>query len=458
MIRVEMRGSRGAALIAACVVLAVASLGVPGAAWSASHRPRRQRSFSSEVTGPLLLAWSGDPAHGCAAAGLCGVSGTLQMQLGGDELSGSGGPPELMASDDAAVARVQTTAPDGSVTTCVDLVPVQFDLALQGASARVAGGLLGLGSEAPSAGRCAGPTSAQLAALTLPARRLAHGYDLSGRTSFATGPFAVSVISGVRARITFGGSGGGGGGEVVSAGGTSAPIKPRSVLMERTSVTYRITGVSGALTTNFAGLAPPECDALGACGATGRLVQSFTASGDLRFLGARITNRHVGRNRALADLRRGTMTLSDTFNEQVVHETVVESSAQTDGPPCMATNSILLAPGLPNKPHRGHAELVLSDTFDGFGGGPPDAFRTPCPGPSAQDILGPNGGALATATISDGQLGDRHLSITFQRLGTFTGSAYAGHRSGAVVMALALVRSTGGTRRVKLFPGEPLTP
>ena len=235
------------------------------------------------------------------------------------------------------------------------------------------------------------------------------------------------------------------------------PVKPRSVLVERTSVTYRITGFSGALTTNFAGLAPPECDALGACGATGRLVQSFTASGDLRFLGARITNRHVGRDRALADLRRGTMTLSDTFAGQVVHETVAESSAQTDGAPCMATSSILLAPGLPSRPHRGNDELMLSATFDGFGGGPPDPFRTPCPGPSAQDILGPNGGALATATVSAGQLGDSHLSITFQRLSTFKGSAYAGRRSGAVVMTLALVRSTGGTRRVSLFPGEPLS-
>ena len=154
---------------------------MPGAAWSASHRPRPQRSFSTEVTGPLTIAWSGDPAHGCAAAGLCGVSGTLQMHFGGGELSGSGGPPELMATDDGAVARVQTTAPDGSVTTCADLVPVQFDIAVHGATARVAGGVLGLGSQAPSAGRCAGPTSGQLAALSSPLRRLAHGYDLSGR-------------------------------------------------------------------------------------------------------------------------------------------------------------------------------------------------------------------------------------------------------------------------------------
>ena len=258
-----MRGSRGAALIAACVVLAVASLGVPGAAWSASHRPRRQRSFSTEVTGPLLIAWSGDPAHGCAAAGLCGVSGTLQMHFGNGELSGSGGPPELMANDDGAVARVQTTAPDGSVTTCVDLVPVQFDIAVHGASARVAGAVLGLGSQAPSAGRCAGPTSSQLAALRLPVRRLAHGYDLSGRTSFAAGPLAVTVISGVRAHITFGGSGGageisGGTGEIISGGATGVrgqaalrprgarqPHLPRDRLLRRAHHQLRRIGAAG---------------------------------------------------------------------------------------------------------------------------------------------------------------------------------------------------------------------
>jgi hypothetical protein len=449
-----MRGSRGPAIIAACAVLAVASFGVPAAARSASNRAQRPRSFSTQVTGPLLIAWSGDPAHGCATAGLCGVSGTLQMHFGDDELSGSGGPPQLMANDDGAVARVQTTAPDGSVTTCTDLVPVQFDFGVRGATARMGAGVLSLGSQAPSAGHCAGPTAGELSAVTLPARRLAHGYDLSGRTSFVSGPFAVTVISGVRARITFGGSGGGG--EIISGGGTSVPTKPRSVLVERTSVTYHVVGFSGALTTDFAGLAAPECDALGACGATGRLVQSFTASGDLQFLGARITTRYAGRGRALADLRRGAMTLSDTFAQQVVQEAVAESSAQGDGPPCMATSSILLIGVLPNRPRRGNDELRLSDTFDDFGDGSPDAFRTPCPGPSAQDILGPNGGALATATVSAGQLGDRHLAITFHGGGTFRGSAYAGRRGGTVVLALALVRSTGGTHRVKLFPGEPL--
>lgn len=453
-----MRGSRGTAITAACVVLGVASLGLPGAASSASHHPRPQRQVNTEVVGPLTIAWSGDPARGCQAAGLCGVSGTLQMQLGDSETSSSAGLPELLATADGAVARVQTTAPDGSVTTCADLVSIQVDLAVHGGRVGLSAGVpgFGVGGEAPSAGRCAGPTAGDLAALTLPARKLAHGYDFSGDTSFTTGPFAVTVISGVRARITFGGNGGGGG--IITSGTTSGTVKGHSVLVESSSVTYRIIGFSGALTTNFAGSAAPACDALGACGATGRLVQSFTAHGNLRFMGVRTARRRVGRDRALADLRHGAMELSDTFAQQTADETVGETSAQTGGLSCTATDSISLAGGLASKPRRGSDELRLSGTLNDFGVGPPDVFRTPCAGPSAPDILGPDDGALATATVSAGQLGDSRLSITFHSAGTFHSSAYAGRRSGAVVLALALVHSTGGTRRVSLFPGEPLSP
>ncbi len=456
-----MRGSRGTAIIAACVVLGALGLGLPGPASSASHRPPRQRVVNSEVTGPLLIAWSGDPAHGCAAAGLCGVTGTVQIHLGGASASSSGGPPQLIANDDGAVARVQTTQPDGSVTTCADLVPIQFSFGLHRPGGRLAAEIstaFGPG-QTPSSGRCAGPTAGELAALVLPARRVASGYDFSGHSSITTGPFAVTVISGVRARVTFGNQGGNGGGmEIVSGSGTTVPVKPHSALVERASFTYRVTGFSGALTTDFAGQAPPQCDALGACGATGRLVQAFTAHGSLSFTGARVATRHVGRDRALADLRHGDMVLSDTFAEQAVRESVDETSAQKGGLPCTATSSIALAGGLAGRSRRGSDKLLLSDPVDGFGDGPPDAFRTPCPGPSAQDILGPGSATMATATIAAGRLGARHLSIIFRGRDRFDAPAYSGRRSGAVVLGLVLVRSAGGTRRVSLLTGEPLNP
>jgi hypothetical protein len=461
MIRLDMRGSRGAATIAACVVLGALGLGLPGPAWSVPHRPSRQRVVNSELTGPLLIAWRGDPAHGCAGAGLCGVTGTLQMHLGGASASSSGGAPQLIANDDGAVARVQTTQPDGSVTTCADLVPVQFDFGLGRAGGRLAAEIsTAFGSgQTPSSGRCAGPTSGDMAKLALPARRVASGYDFSGHSSFTAGPFAVTVISGVRGRITFGSQGGGAGGSDISVvSGTTVPVKPHSALVERASFTYRVSGFSGVLNTDFAGLTPPQCDALGACGVTGRLVQAFAAHGSLTFMGARIATRRAGRDRALADLRHGDMPLSDTFAEQAVHESVAETSAQTGGLACAATSSIALAGALASRPRRGSDKLELSDPVDGFGGGPLDAFRTPCPGPSAQDILGPGGGAMATATVAARRLGAGHLSIVFRSRGSFDSSAYTGRRSGVLVLGLVLVRRSGGTRRVRLFDGEPLNP
>ena len=462
-----MKSTRGpweTATIAVCVALGALALALalPAPARSASHHPRRQRQVNTNVTGSLTIAWHGDPAHGCAAAGLCGVSGTVQMTFGGESASSDGGFPPLLADDDNAVARVQTTAPDGSVTTCVDLVPVQFALSVRGASAELAKGLEGPGglAEAPSSGRCAGPTAGDMAALRLPARPDGHGYDLSGRTSFTAGPFAVTAISGVRVLITFGNAGENGSGTTIVGGstGTAHPLKPRRALAEHASVTYRVVGLAGSLTTDFAGAAPPQCDALGACGVSGRLAQSFAARGRVTFAGARLAKRRAGRERALADLRDGRMPVLATFGEPSLRETVAESSSQTGGVACAAAGSGTMLGAQAPRPQRGGAELALSDPQDGFGDGPADPFRTHCPGPSTQDVLGPNGGALATAIVSSGQLGTPRLSVTFAPHGAFHSAAYAGRRTGELTLTLVLVRRTGGTRRVQLFPGEPVLP
>ncbi|HEX3690404.1 MAG TPA: hypothetical protein VHV28_11920 [Solirubrobacteraceae bacterium] len=86
------------------------------------------------------------------------MSGTLQMTFGDESASSDGGRPLLLADDEQAVARVQTSAPRRSVTTCVDVVPVRFSLAVHGATAGLARGFDGPGGPAgaPSSGRCAG--------------------------------------------------------------------------------------------------------------------------------------------------------------------------------------------------------------------------------------------------------------------------------------------------------------
>ena len=455
----HMRGSRVTAVAGACAVLGWLALSVPGSAVSAPvrHQPRQ---VNVALTGALTITWTGSRAAGCAAAGVCGVSGSVEMHLGDSSASSSGGPAPLEVTDPSAVARVQTTAPDGTVITCADLVPVDFSLAVR----RIAGAPrttidTPTSIALPSGGRCAGPTGGDLSGLSLPARRFgAHGYDMSGHSTSTGGPFQVTVFSSVHAHITFGSQGGRpplGGGPF--PGGSTQPPKPRSALEESATVVYRTTGLGGALTTGFAGLAPPLCDPLGACGASGRLVQSFATRGTVSFSGTRIVSRRVGPAAALADLRRGRLRLFDTFPVSSIRVTTAEMISESHGVACSDTSTMRLG----STSHRAHGttdELTLSPNPGEFPGGALDPFRTRCPGPSALDILGPTGAPMAAATVTAGELGDPRLSIVFHTARTFAGAAYSGERSGSVVLSLTLVRRRGVTRRVKLFTGEPPFP
>ena len=413
-----MRGSRGTAVAGACAVLTSLALSVPGSAVSAPT-PHQPRQVNVALTGSLTITWTGSPVAGCAAVGVCGVSGSVEMHLGNRSASSSGGPTPLEVADPSAVARVQTAAADGTVITCADLVPVDFNLAV-----RRTGGAPRTTIDAPtsialpSAGRCAGPTGSDLSGLSLPARRFgAHGYDMSGRSSFTGGPFQVTVFSSVHAHITFG-SGGGtppfGGGSFTGVGqGATQPAKPRSALEESATVVYRMTGLDGALTTGFAGLAPPQCAPLGACGANGRLVQSFATRGTLSFSGTRIVRRRVGPSAALADLRRGRLRLFDTFPVSSIRVTTHETISESHGVACNDTSTMRLG-SASDRAHGTTDELLLSPNPGEFPAGALDPFRTRCPGPSASDILVRNGRPMAAATVTAGELGDPRLSIIFQ--------------------------------------------
>jgi hypothetical protein len=449
-------------------VLALLTYSAPGSAAFAAGRPR-PRQVNVALTGSLAITWTGSDTAGCAAAGVCGVSGSLEMHLGNSSASSSGGPVPLEVSDSGAVARVQTTAPNGAITTCADLVPVDFNLAVRGSAGARHSTIDAPSSIAlPSSGRCAGPTASDLSGLSLPARPFgAHGFDMSGQSSFTGGPFQVAVFSTVHAHITYGSEGAPPGfgsgsffGGASGSSGTTGTAKPRPELEESATVVYRMTGLGGALATGFAGLAPPLCDALGACGTSGRLVQSFATHGMVSFSGTRVVSARVAPAAALADLRRGRLRLFDTFAGFPVARirvTTRETLSEGDGETCNDTSTMPLG-STSSQPHGTTDKLLLSATPGEFPGGQLDPFRTRCPGPSALDILGPHDGAMAAGTVTAGQLGDRRLSIVFHSGGGFTGDAYRGRRSGSVVLSLTLVRRRGVTRRVKLFPGEPPFP
>lgn len=431
----------------------VGLLCVRGTSASEAQQRKLPRQVNVALTGGLTIAWAGDAAHGCAVVGVCGVRGSVAISLGESSTSSSGGPPTLEVSDDNAVARVQSTAPDGAVTACADLVPVDFYFAVRGVgSARRAmidvPESLGL----PSAGRCAGPIGADLSGLALPARPLgAHGYDMSGHSSFHSGPFAIIAVSTVRAHITYGAQRGG------PLGGSfpgPQPVQSRTALEESASVVYRITRLSGALATDFAGLAPPLCDALGACGASGHLVQTFSARGTITFAGSRLVGRRVAPGVALADLRRGRLPLSQGFATSPITTSVSEMISEGDGTRC--TDSAMTRSGQweQRAQHAGD-KLLLSANPGGFPGGVIDPFRTRCPGPSIADILGDGRATMASAGLASSRLGAQRLSVIMRNDGAFHGLDYRGRRSGTEVLSLSLVRRTGRTRRVRIFQGVP---
>jgi hypothetical protein len=441
-------------------LLALAAL-VP--ALAAKSRPAPP--VTVELVGSLTIAWQGDQTRGCAAEGLCGVSGSLQMLPGGT-MSSSPGPPPLELSDQASVARViERSASGATESTCADLVPV--DVVFHVADA---GGLRavvdpGGSGQLPSAGRCAGPTAGDLSALTLPARKLgSHGYDFSGQTSFGAGPFTVTVASTVRALFSRGLTGLGGIGvlstSTTSTGvviGTPVPKLPTR-LQEHAELDYRVKGLTGALTTTFAGLAPPLCDALGACRTTGTVHETFTAGGVVSFIGMRMVKHRVGTRAALADLRAGRLGVYDSFQGLPIEETATETLTGPDGATC--SDRRLEGPFRPApSPTRGHViELKLTGGQQPFffGGGGLDAFRTRCPGPSAADVLGTS--PLAAATLPVSALGAHALTITLGGGGSFTASAYAGKRAGSLVLSLVLEHARGGTSRVPVFPRPGVLP
>jgi len=168
--------------------------------------------------------------------------------------------------------------------------------------------------------------------------------------------------------------------------------------------------------------------------------------------------RRVGRARALNDLRHGRLHLDNTLGDLAVRASIAETTSQAGEPTCSSGDSVAPEGGLSSRSDGGTERLALSWAPNGFEGGPPDPFRTRCPGPSTQDILGLNGGSLASATVADGQLGGPRLTITFRARRRFAGPGYRGTRSGAVLLTLTRVRSTGSTVHVPVFGGRPVLP
>lgn len=419
---------------------------------------------SVTVHGLLTYTWHGDPARGCAAAGVCGDHGSVIVHFDGfGDLTVGKRSDSGFLSSASATARVRRDDPSANPGECVDAISVDsIGVELR----RVSGPryVARIDAAPVSAGRCAGPLGSELSSVRLPARRLPGrltGFDLRGATSFAGGPFSGRLISTVRLvpdrsepiQSSTGGS------SSSSAGPPATPPpRIRHILVEFVNVRYRVTGAAGALQYAFTGAPQPYCIPRDDCGVSGSL--TLTLSGvrsSLTISASRVVTRPASMRRAIADLRAGLLDINVPPLFTTAHARVTEQMVQAGVGSCLDIVStrpeFLLAELGFNL--RGQAiPAELTGASDGS-----DPLRTHCPGPSSADVTGNSsfavfgqGPTLGRGSIALTDLGSPRIALPLGDPGPFNGSGYSGTRSGSLGLQLSLTNVRGGTRHATV-PG-----
>ncbi len=397
-------------------------------------------SMTARVSGSVVATWHGDPARGCAAAGLCNSLGSATYRPGFDgRLTVAGDNVSFAGADtgEPPVVRVRDWATPAPVA-CADVLesifsPLSFDYL--GDELQVSLEALDL-----SAGRCAGPRTLDLAHAfprgtikTSELRRAGGTVDLSARTRFAAGPFSGEVISTVRVRlgrvqIRRGGIGPG----VLQLPGSRGKPGRFWVL----DLQYRIAGVSGALVTDFRGIADPACGALGACEASGSSSYALGGvSGRIDVLaGAPLRSGHrpPSVRVALRRLRRGSLAAYSQNRLWQANATVRESFSS---PGSNCSDSLYTEPPTVDSRSTSKGLVLLLDSNDLSPVA--DTLRTRCPGPSQADVLG--AASLAHGSVDFAELGSKTLQVTAVTSRTFTSGAYTGSRRGQLQLDLGLL-------------------
>jgi hypothetical protein len=457
---------RGAAGLAASLGLALALSCAP-AAVAAKHHPRPLfGELPTRVAGSVTIAWHGDPARGCAAAGVCDIRGTLTYTPGQPFFQvlklphGGFEPQELQLVDllaPPAVVRVRRDPPGAAPSMCVDTVSVPFLLlsptSLAGGRFRYDFSDALLSQAGLSAGRCAGPVPSDLRGKlpsgVLDMRALRHGSELmnmSSRQPFASGPFSGETVStlGVRVDALSRFRSDESNGSVV---GRPRPRR-RVVRLLQLDLTYRSAGFGGSLETSFSGVDGPLCAGLDACGASGTI--GYTPAGvraQVVVLAQRRlrTGEHPTPRTALADLRAGRLRVFGFAGSAPDAVARVSSTLSRPGD-ATCTDSVTTAfPGLDVSAVSRSLGLRLGASDEQ---GDTDWLRTRCPGPAQSDILA--GGALAVGQIGLAALGKRALTVRLSRPGAFVSGAYRGTRSGALTLRLARRTVRESVRRVRV--------
>jgi hypothetical protein len=398
-----------------------------------------------QVSGVVSVDFHGDRAAGCEQSGTCDVSGNETWDPGprGDMLViGTTRPSAAILSfgrgplGDGGVttARVRRGGPDGAPHSCTDAVTGLGGGLLPAAGGalevRLAGGGPDPFGQAGLLGtRCGGPVDADvrdlLPAARLTAAQLAAGHarvDLGAERAFAGGGFAGTLRASVVLTL----------GAPVRQSTSEPPRRRGGRTLKILTVRYAIESVNGRAGLSFAGLPQPElCDALDACGLTGRADLSLAATGGslqvVTFGSGRLSRRQLMARAGLVRPRRGGHVAA--FGVGSFSGGVSGNAELTGGPACRDSLAPPAGSLMLDTQGRGLTASYSPGSGPGLGG-----LAGRCPGPLLTDLGDED--TLATGHAAIGTLRKRRFALHLRRGVSFSGQGYAGSSTADITVVL----------------------
>jgi hypothetical protein len=410
---------------------------------------------STTITGPVVtfsgsvhVAFAGDPARGCAAAGTCGYSGTIDAPdtsaLSGS-FTGDFFGPEPSDVQNLAGARIQVLRSDASGSgTCTDeLDDVGAGVAVDEVRGRVRLALnsatnpLTADGSPLDAGQCAGPRVVELPSIparyvTLGTARHGASVALGGTSSFADGSFSGTVTSTLVAHVKLEQTG-----TEITGAGTVGPTYAAPTFVDVT-LHLNVAAASATLPLGFASSPSPFCAPLDACGLMGTVALTTPAISRrvALDLGEELpAHAKATRARALRDLRAGRLSAMGLQTLGTVHISTTEAALRSTGPTCTDTvDTAVDGPNLSapaNSPENKLDITIGGSAFFPIG----DPLRTRCPGPASPATEEP-APLLATHVSLSAFASGQPVSVTLVPGLTVSGT-YAGSLAGALPMTLS---------------------
>jgi hypothetical protein len=392
--------------------------------------------------GSIVVSWRGDPARGCAAAGMCDERGsfTLRPNLDGQmELIRDGGRWEsfgstsLSGGDESVVVRARHDEPGRDPTLCIEPLHAPLTVAVAPAARGLSRVGVGTSFDGPiSAGRCAGPTEGDVVQ-ALPTGPIDVGrahwtpvaLRLAGHRTFDAGPLAGEVAYDVALRVAHLRLRH----PLRDGGGGSEP--PATV-----EIAYRVERLTAQTTADFAGLPELGCDLLDACGTTGIATRRVDfAGGDASLTADPAHGRAPGSRAAiLRAFRAGRMPVFGGVSPpDGVRGTATVEELRAGGAGGCRDTAPGPAIGIDLLPGRAAVQLQPSASV-----GRPDPLRARCPGPTRGDVLGER--ASAAGNIAPGDLLRPHVTLRLAGAGRFAGKGYGGRHATTIVAELRRTR------------------